>query len=99
MREAAAQFDRACRQLRVHRGAFALDDGARDRDDAFRAQGVGLVEHGRAGGEDDLGEAVMVAQVDEQQAAVVALAVHPAGQPGVGPGVAGAEGRAQVWVR
>ena len=38
-----------------------------------------------------LGDAVMVAQIDEQQLAVVALAVHPARQPGRAAGVGGAE--------
>ena len=40
----------------------------------------------------------MVAQVDEQQLAVVALAVHPAGQPGR---LAASIRRSapQVWVR
>jgi hypothetical protein len=32
---------------------------------------------------DDLGDAVMVAQIDEQQAAMIALAMHPARQADV----------------
>ena len=38
-----------------------------------------------------LRDAVMVAQIDEQQLAVVALAVHPARQPGRGAGIRQAE--------
>ncbi len=46
-----------------------------------------IFERLAAGGGDDLGQAVMVAQVDEQHPAMVALAVDPAGQ---------ADGRADV---
>jgi hypothetical protein len=43
-----------------------------------------------------LGQAVVVAQVDEDQAAVVALAVDPARQAHIGAGVGGAQGAAVV---
>jgi hypothetical protein len=42
-----------------------------------------MLEHPKrlaAGAGDDLGEAVMVAQIDEQHAAMIALAMHPARQ-------------------
>ena len=43
-----------------------------------------------------LRQAVVVAQVDEQQAAVVALAVHPARQPDIGAGIRRPKGTAGV---
>ena len=66
--------------------------------DALGAQRVGRREGRAAGGEHALGQAVMVAQVDEQQPAMVALAVDPAGEPG---GLPASEARSapQVWVR
>ena len=79
-------------QTRIDRGAFAADDGAGHRHHALDAQRVGLGEGGRAGGKDNLRQAVMVSHVKEQQAAMVALAMHPARYPG---GVAGV-GRAQL---
>jgi hypothetical protein len=42
---------------------------------------LGDLEGGRIRVGDDLGHAVMVAQVDEQHAAMVAHAVHPAREP------------------
>ena len=43
------------------------------------------------GAADDLGQAIMIAQVDEQHPAMVALAVHPAGQADAGTDIALAE--------
>ena len=51
--------------------------------DPFGAQGLGGGEGGRVRINDALGHAVMVAQVDEQHAAVVADAVAPAGEADV----------------
>ena len=55
-------------------------DEAVDADDPLAAHGLGRLEGRAIGIDDDLGHAVMVAQVDEQQAAMVADAVHPAGK-------------------
>ena len=49
--------------------------------------------------EHDLGDAVVVAQVDEQQLAVVALAVHPARQPARSARRRPARSSPQLWVR
>ncbi len=62
---------------------FGVDDRplahlAVDADDPFRADALRLLESGAVGIGDHLGEAVVVAQVDEQQAAVVAHPMHPA---------------------
>ena len=46
--------------------------------------GLGLVD-------DDLRQAVAVAQVDEDEPAVVAAAMHPAGDPDLAPGVVAAQ--------
>ncbi len=80
-------LDLAGRKVRVHRLRTARHDIAGDGDDQFGAQSVQLLEHRASGGRNDLGDAVMIAQIDEQDAAVIALAVDPAGQ---------ADGRADV---
>jgi hypothetical protein len=59
-----------------------------DADHPFAAHGLGDLEGGRIRIGDDLGQAVMIAQVDEQHAAMVAHAVHPAREPDIGAGVA-----------
>ena len=87
-----AKLDLAGGQAGVDGAGFARDHGAGDGDDAFRAHRVGGGEGGGAGGEDALGDAVMVPQVDEQQAAVVALGMHPAREARFLAGVGGAEG-------
>ena len=51
-----------------------------DPDHEFRAQLLGGLERGQVGIDHALGHAVMVAQVDEQHAAVVADAMAPAGE-------------------
>ena len=65
-------------------------DGPRDRDDELGADPAGRrVGLGRVGlVDDDLGDPVPVAQVEEDQLAVVAPAVDPAGQPRGRAGVA-----------
>ena len=77
---AADDFDLASAQIGVHQLSVPGDDLAFDRDDALGPQALDCSETGRAGVEDDLGQAVMVAQVDKQQIAVIALAVNPARQ-------------------
>ena len=91
-----AQLDRAGRQPRVHGRRIARHHRAGHRDHALGPHRVNGYEGLRSGGEDALRHAVMVAQVDEQQAAVVALAVHPARQAGRLASVAGAERAAGV---
>ena len=78
------ELDRAGRQLRVLRAGQAQRDGALDHHDELGADAAGLrVGVGRIGlVDDDLGDPVAVAQVEEDQLAVVAPAVDPAGQPG-----------------
>jgi hypothetical protein len=71
-------------------------DLAVDADHALGAQALDDVEAGGLGVQDQLGQAVVVAQVDEDQAAVVALAMDPARQAHRGAGVGGAEGAAGV---
>jgi len=77
----------AGREFGIDRTRRSLAHLAVDPHDPFRAQPLGGLEGGRVGIDDDLGQAVVVAQVDEQQAAVVAHPVDPAGK---------ARGRADV---
>ena len=72
------------RHFGVFGAARALAHLAVDADDEFRAQLLRIAEGGRIRIDDALGEAVMVAQIDEQQAAVVADAMAPSGKPDVG---------------
>ncbi len=55
-----------------------------DANDEFRAQLLRFAEGGRIRIDHALGHAVVVAQIDEQQAAVIADAMAPAGKPNVG---------------
>ena len=64
---------------------------ARDRQHALQAHALGRAEERLLGLEHDLGDAVVIAQIDEQQLAVVPLAVHPAGQPHALPDVRGVQ--------
>ncbi len=75
---ARTHFDLARRQVGVDRLRRARDDVAGHRHDAFGAQAVEDREGRIARVRDDLGQAIMVAQIDEQQPAMVALAMHPA---------------------
>jgi hypothetical protein len=83
-------LDLAGRQVRVLVALLALDDRAADRDHVLGPQRLGGGER-VAGMEDQLHEAGAVAQVDEDEPAVVAAAVHPAGEPDVAARVAGAQ--------
>jgi|GEM_PF-2109089 len=77
---AREDLDLSGRQVRVDRCLAARLDRAVDRDDALEPQVLEHFERRGIGVRDDLGDAVMIAQVDEQHAAVIALAVHPARQ-------------------
>ena len=75
-------------QPRRHFGVFsarrALANLAVDTDHEFRPQLLGLTESGRIRIDHALGQAVVVAQIDEQHAAVIADAMAPARKPNVG---------------
>jgi hypothetical protein len=77
---AREQFDLPGRQVGVGRAGRPRPHRARDLQHPFVAYALGLGEHRRRVGiEDHLQQAVAIAQVDEDDAAVVAPAVHPAG--------------------
>ncbi len=94
-----AEFDLAGGQPGVDGPGLAHHDRAGDGDHAFRADRVGGGEGGGAGGEHALGDAVVVSQVDEQQAAVVALGMHPARKADRSSPASAARRAPQVWVR
>ncbi len=73
-------LDLAGGQVRVHRLRRPGHDLTVDAHHALRAQGVERLEAGIAGMGDELCQAVVIAKVDEQQAAVITLAVDPAGK-------------------
>ena len=89
----ATIFDFAGGHVGVVEACAAAADVAFDGDDVLGAGGVGLVV--RAGQtffvDDDLGDAGAVAEVEEDEAAVVAAAVDPAHEDDVLPRVFGAE--------
>ncbi len=72
-------------------GAGAQGDLAGDAQGVFALGLLGGGEDGAAGGGHHLRDAVEVAQVDEEHAAVVALAVGPAAQRDGAAGVGGVE--------
>ena len=74
-------LDHAGRQFRVLGSGRALAHLAVDPHHPFRAQLLGILEGRAVGIGHDLREAVMVAQVDEQHAAMVADAMAPAREP------------------
>jgi len=86
-------LDRAGRQLHVLRARQARGDPAGHGNDVLAAQAVGLPGDGRVfvRTEDDLRDALAVAQVDENDAAVVAARIDPPAQDGFRTGI----GRAQ----
>ena len=77
------EFDLAGRKITIYRTIRPVADFPVNADDPLRTHGLGRLESGAIGIGDDLRHAVVVAQVDEQHAAVVADAVHPARQPNV----------------
>ena len=88
---ACDDLDLAGRQLRVHHVGRPGNDLAGHRHHRFDAQRFEGAKHRAVGVGDDLGNPVMVAQIDEQQPAMVALAVDPARQPHRVPDVGGAQ--------
>ena len=89
-------LDRAGRQLGIFGAGGTAAHLAVDPHHPFGAQRLGDLERRAVGIGHHLGQAVMVAQVDEQHAAMVADAVAPAGQPHVLADVAVAERAAGV---
>ena len=81
---AEVSLDEAGRHLGVFRAWRALAHLAVNADHEFRAQLLRFAESGRIRIDHALGDPVVVAQVDEQQAAVIADAVAPAGKANVG---------------
>jgi hypothetical protein len=75
------ELDLAGGELRVDVALLAAHDAPARRDDVLGAQALGqrVRIRGGLGMEDELQEPGAVAQVDEDQAAVVTTAVHPAG--------------------
>ena len=90
------QFDLAGRQVGVHDRGLAGHHLTVHADDALGAQTFDGLEARRLGVQHQLRQAVVVAQVDEQKAAVVALAVDPAGQADIRTGIGQTEGAAGV---
>ena len=76
----AQHFDLARGQFGVGRAGRTLAHQAGDADAEFVAQALGGGEGGVVRIEHDLGQARAIAQVDEDDPAVVAAAVHPAEQ-------------------
>ena len=89
-------LDRAGRQIGVHRASRTRLDQTVDGDDAFYPRALQHRQGRRIAVRDYLGDAVMVAQIDEQHAAMIALAVHPARQADRRALISGAEGCASV---
>src|SRR6185437_5909443 len=79
-------LDLAGRQLGIDRLGRAPNHLAADRDHAFELQRVDLLEERRGDVDDALRDAVMIAQIDEEKLAVIALPVDPAGKAGFGSG-------------
>ena len=84
-------LDLAGRKLGVHEAGVAQLHAPVDADHRLGAQLFQRGEGGRVAVGDHLRDAVMVAQVDEQHAPVVAHPMHPARQAHGGPGVGGGQ--------
>jgi hypothetical protein len=76
------ELDRAGGEARIDRRGVTGDHLAAHRDHALGPHLLGGLEHRAGAVHHHLGDAIMVAQVDEQQIAVIALALHPARKPG-----------------
>ena len=89
-------FDFAGREFGIFRAFKALSHRAGDLDDVLVAQGVrGLGRRGVLfGPEDHLGDALAVAQIDEDDPAVVAAGTDPTGEGGALTDIFGAQGAA-----
>jgi hypothetical protein len=87
-------LDGTGREVRVFGAGGAPAHLAIDPHYPFRSQLLGVLEGRRIGIDHHLGEAVVIAQVDEQHSAMVANAVAPAGQTYFLADVACAQGAA-----
>ncbi len=87
-------FDLSGRHLGILGAARPPAHGAVDPDDPLGAKLLGLSEGGRIRVHDDLGHAVVIAQIDEQQTAVVTDPVAPPGEPHGGTDVGFAQSAA-----
>ena len=74
-------FDFTRGEVRVHRLFRAGDYLPFDRHHRFHANSIERLECGRLSIGNDLGDSVMIAQVDEQQVPVIALSMHPSRKP------------------
>ena len=86
-----ANFDRAGRQFRIHRRLIAGDHAAIDANHAFNADLFNLSQERAVGVAHALRETVAIAQIDEQQPAMIALTMNPARNPDGLTGVVGAQ--------
>jgi len=85
------QLDLAGRQPRVDRGRSPRDDLAAHGDHALEPQGLGGLEQWARAVEHALRDPVVIAKIQEQEIAVVALAMEPAREPDGLPGVLASE--------
>jgi hypothetical protein len=93
---AEINLDEAGRHLGIFGARRAFAHLPVNADHEFRAQLLRFAEGWRIRIDHALGHAVMVAQVDEQQAAVIAYAMAPAGKPNVGAILGEGQGAAGV---
>ncbi len=84
-------FNLAGRKIRINGGGLARDNFPGYGDDAFQLGAAQRLEKITAGMNDHLGEAVMIAEVNKQDAAVIAHAEYPPGEPRGGASVACAQ--------
>ena len=96
---AGEDLDLPGRQVGVLRSGGPRPDLPVDPDHPLRAHFLGRLEGRRIRVGDHLGQAVVVAKVDEQQPAMVAHAVHPARQADGLRRCQSARSAPQVWVR
>ena len=89
-------FDRTGVELRIDGLRRARLDRTVDADTPFRTYTFGGRKSRRIRIGDDLGQTVMVSQIDEQQTAMVAHTVYPAGQPDGFVDMIGAQGAASM---
>jgi len=90
------ELDLAGRQIGIDRRGLAQRNLAGHRDDRLEFRPAQRLEESAAGVNHDLREAVMVTQINEQNAAVVADTENPAGEFGGGARVGSAELTASV---
>jgi len=84
-------FDLACRQLGVYQLRITCLHLTINADTPFGADLLDLCKCRRIRIAKDLCDAVMVAQVDEQDAAVVTHAINPTGQANSGANISGGQ--------